>query len=178
MSARPWFLLALALILTGARARANDNDEDDPPGKIDLSLLFVGTVKDGAAARGRAARTKDFVDFLATQFASVESVDRNQFDPSLANGVDVVLLVAHSCFDSDKDRLGVYVYDPNTNSWAAEALAVPDKLGGNRKPKNGFYDPELSAVFVHTAGDSRDDGEIWVYRYKRRPAGPPRPAGE
>jgi hypothetical protein len=79
---------------------------------------------------------------------------------------DVVLLVVHSHFDSDKARLGVYVYDPGKNSWSDEALAVPDKLGGSNKPKNGFYDPELNAVFVHTAGDSQDDGEVWVYRYK------------
>jgi hypothetical protein len=88
MSARPWFLLALILI--GARARAED--EDGRLAKIDLSLLFVGTMKDAPTARGQAARTKDFVDFLSTQFTSVTAADRNQFDPSLANGVDVVLL--------------------------------------------------------------------------------------
>ena len=80
---------------------------------------------------------------------------------------DVVLLVVHSFFDSDKDNVGVSLYDPNTNSWTAEALAIPTKLSGSHKPKNGFYDPELNAVFLHTAGDSQDDGVIWVYRYKR-----------
>jgi hypothetical protein len=29
-----------------------------------------------------------------------------------------------------------------------------------------LYDAELNAVFVHSAGDSRDDGVIRVYRYK------------
>jgi hypothetical protein len=84
---------------------------------------------------------------------------------------DVVLLVVHSFFDSDKDRLGVYVYNPKANSWSSEGLAVPDKLGGNNKPKNGFYDPASNAVFIHTAGDSQDDGVIWVYRYRRAAAG-------
>jgi hypothetical protein len=65
------------------------------------------------------------------------------------------------------ERLGVYVYDPNTNAWADEVLAVPEKLGHNRQAKNGFYDPELNVVFLHSAGDSRDDGTIWVFRYRQ-----------
>ena len=88
MSARPLFLLALALF--GARARASD--VEDTPAKVDLSLLFVGTTKDTAAAKNRAARTRDFVDYLGTQFTSVTAVDRDRFDASLADGVDVVLL--------------------------------------------------------------------------------------
>ena len=79
---------------------------------------------------------------------------------------DVVLLIVHSTFDSGKSKPGVYVYDPQSNSWAAEALAIPGKLSGDNKPKNGFYDPAANAVFIHTAGDSQDDGIIWVYRYK------------
>jgi hypothetical protein len=80
---------------------------------------------------------------------------------------DKVLLVFHSFHDDAPERLGVYAYDPNTNAWADEALPVPDKLGRNRQAKNGFYDPELNAVFIHSAGDSEDDGTIWVYRYRR-----------
>jgi hypothetical protein len=34
--------------------------------------------------------------------------------------------------------------------------------------KNGFYGAELNAVFLHSAGDSRDDGVIWAYRYKNK----------
>ncbi len=80
---------------------------------------------------------------------------------------DKVLLVFHSFHDDTPERLGVYVYDPNTNAWDDEALPVPDKLGRSRQVKNGFYDPELNAVFIHSAGDSEDDGTIWVYRYRR-----------
>ena len=80
---------------------------------------------------------------------------------------DKVLLVFHSCHDDVPERLGVYVYDPNANAWADEALPVPDKLGRNRQAKNGFYDLELNAVFIHSAGDSEDDGTIWAYRYRR-----------
>jgi len=80
---------------------------------------------------------------------------------------DRVLLVFHSHHDDLPERLGVYVYDPNSNAWADDALAIPEKLGRDGQMKNGFYDPALGVVFLHTAGDSRDDGTIWVYRYKR-----------
>ena len=32
-----------------------------------------------------------------------------------------------------------------------------------------IYDPELGVVFLHSAGDSHDDGTIWVYRHRRKP---------
>jgi len=79
---------------------------------------------------------------------------------------DRVLLVFHSFHNDTPDRLGVYVYDPNANAWAEEALPVPEKLGLNRQPKNGFYDPELNAVFLHSAGDSENDSTVWAYRYR------------
>jgi hypothetical protein len=78
---------------------------------------------------------------------------------------DRVLLVLHSFHYSKPDRLGVYVYDPVANSWAAEPLPLPKGLR-NRQVKNGFYDPALNAVFLHSASDSGDDGVIWVYRYR------------
>ncbi len=81
---------------------------------------------------------------------------------------DVVLLVMHSFHDDEPERLGVYVYDPKTNAWADEPLLIPDELGKNRQAKNGFYDPELNAVFIHSAGDSDDNGTMWVYRYKQK----------
>jgi hypothetical protein len=79
---------------------------------------------------------------------------------------DRVLLVFHSHFDDRPERLGVYIYDPEKNAWSAEPLDLPARLGRNGQPKNGFYDAALGVVFLHTAGDSRDDGTIWVYRYK------------
>jgi hypothetical protein len=81
---------------------------------------------------------------------------------------DVVLLVVASYFDSEKERTGVYVYDPAANAWSAEARPIPEKLSGNHKPKNGFYDPTLNAVILHTAGDSQDDGVMWAYRHRAR----------
>ena len=78
---------------------------------------------------------------------------------------DKVLLVMHSYHYGKPDRLGVYVYDPEANAWAEEPLALPGKLR-NTQVKNGFHDAELNAVFLHSAGDSSDDGVIWAYRYK------------
>jgi hypothetical protein len=81
---------------------------------------------------------------------------------------DVVLLLRHSNFYEDtRQHVGVFVYDPEANAWT-EAGSVPDALAFNQKPKNGFYDPELNAVFIHTADDSEDDGIIWAYRFRRR----------
>lgn len=80
---------------------------------------------------------------------------------------DKVLLVFHSHHDDTPDKLGVYVYDPDANQWLDDPLPVPDELGRNRQAKNGFYDPELNAVFVHSAGDSDDNSTMWVFRYRR-----------
>jgi hypothetical protein len=78
---------------------------------------------------------------------------------------DRVLLLQHSYHYGKPDRLGVYVYDPQANAWAEVPLPLPAKLR-NTQVKNGFYDAELNAIFLHSAGDSQDDGVIWAYRYK------------
>jgi hypothetical protein len=80
---------------------------------------------------------------------------------------DRVLLACHSSHYSTEDRLGLYVYDPGANAWDEKPLELPKKLR-NRQVKNGFYDPERNALFLHSAGDSRDDGVIWAYRYRNR----------
>ncbi len=61
---------------------------------------------------------------------------------------------------------GIFVYDPNTNSWADP---IPFAADG---PKfhfaaNTFYDRELNVYFCHVAGDSSDNGVMWVYRHKQ-----------
>ena len=43
-----------------------------------------------------------------------------------------------------------------------KTLRVPERLGHDRQANSGFYDPEINVVFLHSAGDSRDDGTIWV----------------
>jgi len=61
---------------------------------------------------------------------------------------------------------GIYVYNPNTNSWADP---IPFSATGPtfRFAANTFFDRELNAFFCHVAGDSNDDGVMWVYRYKK-----------
>jgi hypothetical protein len=61
---------------------------------------------------------------------------------------------------------GIYTYHPGTNTWSETPLAMPKEkeLGACL---NSFYSPELNAHFVHGAGDSQDNGVMWVYRYKK-----------
>lgn len=61
---------------------------------------------------------------------------------------------------------GIYVYDPKANSWA-DPIPFPSKGPQFRFAANTFYDRELNAYFCHVAGDSSDDGVMWVYRYKK-----------
>jgi hypothetical protein len=81
---------------------------------------------------------------------------------------DKVILVMHTAGDDKAERIGIYVYDPEANAWSDERLEVDPKLAKDRRPKNGFYDPEQGVIYLHTAGDSNDDGTIWVYRPKRK----------
>lgn len=79
---------------------------------------------------------------------------------------DKVLLIRHSGHYDTAERRGTYVYDPETNAWTEEPLALPEGLR-HRQVKNGFFDSGLNVVFIHSAGDSQDDGVIWAYRFKR-----------
>src|SRR5690606_29269393 len=51
---------------------------------------------------------------------------------------DKVLLFVHSHGYTDPQTVGIYVYDPESNAWAAEALKYPEKFD-LRKQKTGFY---------------------------------------
>jgi hypothetical protein len=44
------------------------------------------------------------------------------------------------------------------------APRAPEKWG---QCANAFYDPALNAHFFHVAGDSDENGTVWVYRHKR-----------
>ena len=61
---------------------------------------------------------------------------------------------------------GIFVYDPKSNSWADQ---IPFPANGPKfhYAANTFFDRELNAYFCHVAGDSEDDGVMWVYRYKK-----------
>ena len=61
---------------------------------------------------------------------------------------------------------GVYVYNPKSNSWA-DPIPFPADGPKFQYAANTFFDRELNAYFCHVAGDSKDDGIMWVYRYKK-----------
>lgn len=60
---------------------------------------------------------------------------------------------------------GIFVYDPKTNSWE-DPIPLPANGPKFQYAANTFYDRELNAYFCHVAGDSSDNGVMWVYRYK------------
>lgn len=61
---------------------------------------------------------------------------------------------------------GVFVYNPKTNFWA-DPIPFPADGPEFHFAANTFFDRELNAYFCHIAGDSKDDGVMWVYRYKK-----------
>lgn len=68
--------------------------------------------------------------------------------------------------DDPGRKQGIYVYDPATNTWA-DPLPIPSEvIKAIRNGNYGCYVPELNAYFCHFASDSRDNGTMWVYRYK------------
>jgi hypothetical protein len=79
---------------------------------------------------------------------------------------DVLLLLRHSNHYDKEDLTGVYAYDAEKNAWA-EGTPLPEKLS-KKSMKNGYFDPRLNAVFLHSAGDSVDNGTIWAYRFRKR----------
>jgi hypothetical protein len=68
-------------------------------------------------------------------------------------------------YDPGPESKGVYVYDPNTNSWSDKLQSLPKEFHGCGV--NAFYCPELNAHIMHCAGDSAEGGVISVYRYKQ-----------
>lgn len=82
---------------------------------------------------------------------------------------DVVVLIRHH-----EPGRGVYVYDPNNNAWTQMPGGLPGFWPSSRgfKAASGFYHPRLNAHFVFAAGDSRDNGRVFVYRLRRTSSGP------
>ncbi len=74
---------------------------------------------------------------------------------------DVVVLNVYR--DSPQKR-GIYIYDPAANTWNGKPRPIPEQFVP-RLNLNAFYDPERNVHVYHAAGDSEDNGVIWVYRY-------------
>jgi hypothetical protein len=76
---------------------------------------------------------------------------------------DVVVMFNHNCGEEGSSGYrGIFIYDPNTNAWSD--MPLPKDIKGHA---NSFYCPDLNVHFIHTAGDSTDNGTMWVYRYKQ-----------
>ena len=70
--------------------------------------------------------------------------------------------------DGRGPRRGVYAYDPQTNAWV-EPLPLPPEVAASIKNGNyGCYDPASNAYYCHFASDSRDDGTMWAYRFRKK----------
>ncbi len=61
---------------------------------------------------------------------------------------------------------GIFVYDPKMDSWA-DPLPFPADGPKFQFAANTCYDRELNVHFCHVAGDSNDNGVMWVYRHKK-----------
>ncbi len=66
-------------------------------------------------------------------------------------------------YGGEKAERGIFLYSPSANTWTEAAARFPEKWG---QCINAFYDPVLKVYFFHVAGDSDDNGTIWVYRHK------------
>lgn len=94
--------------------------------------------------------------------SSYESVFH--YDP-VADALVVIRL--YTTKDEPGLRRGVYVYNPETNTWADPLPLPPEVAKAIRNGNFAFHDPELNAYFCYFASDSTDDGTMWVYRYKK-----------
>ena len=52
-------------------------------------------------------------------------------------------------------------------TWARRPAPRPPALADPNLMHTGFYDPELNVHLWHAAGDGRDNGTMWAYRYRR-----------
>ncbi len=99
---------------------------------------------------------------------------------------DVVVLVSYR----EKDKNGMYIYDPAANAWLNDTPKAPPAGWLGEFPSiSAFYDPVNNAHYYYRATDSSDQRlKFWVYRYKAVPpattqpepkaAAPPPPAAD
>jgi len=126
-----------------------------PDGKVTHDLMAYDVATDAwmdLNPKGDAALTFD-----GGECSNVASV---QYDS--AN--DVALIFSFGRQPSFAER-SVVAYSPDKN----ELTSATKKIDGDLRngQHNCFYDPELNAHFIFTAGDSTPGGKMFVYRYKR-----------
>lgn len=135
------------------RDRIYHHGHGDKPGKDSFLIYDVGA---NAWSRPEPKGTGPAYS------SSYESIFN--YDPASDS---LVVIRLYTTKDEPGLRRGVYVYDPKTNAWA-EPLPLPDEVVKSIRNGNfGFFDPVLQAYFCYFAGDSNDDGTMWVYRHKK-----------
>ena len=77
------------------------------------------------------------------------------------SAIDRVVLIRHG-----GQKTGVYVYDPDRNAWADTVVPLPSFWRASLA-SSGFFHPELGVHYVFSAGDSRDNGRMAVFRAPR-----------
>ena len=63
----------------------------------------------------------------------------------------------------------VYTYRPADDRWSSRPLPEKVRKAVSYPQHHASYDPEINVCFYFVASDSRDNGRMFVYRYKRRP---------
>lgn len=117
--------------------------------------FFVYDIKTKAWSK---PQPKGTAPFFASSYESIFNLD--------AANDKLVIIRLYQTKDEPGYRRGIYVYDPETNTWA-DPLPLPPEIVKSIKNGNyGWYDSKLNAYFCHFASDSTDDGTMWTYRYK------------
>ena len=116
---------------------------------------MIYDVQDNACSKPQPKGTGPFY------CSSYESI----FNFDTVNG-ELVVIRLYQTKDEAGFRSGVYVYNPETNTWADPLPLPAEVVESVRNGNYGFYDPVLNTYFCHFASDSADDGTMWAYRYK------------
>ena len=81
---------------------------------------------------------------------------------------DVVLLFWHTPGRGRDKEKAIYAYHPETNEWEVVAENVSEMKRGRYAQWSGHYNPKLNVFLLHAADDSRNNGTMLAYRYKRK----------
>ena len=92
-----WKATLIVLAATGAPIPAPKTTRaagaDSSTGKFDLRILYVGANEQATGrAQGKAARSKEMVEFLKSRFTEVRAADRDRYERGSEAAADVVLL--------------------------------------------------------------------------------------
>ena len=91
--------------------------------------------------------------------------DSTVVSPSYTRGYPLVIERGSGCMVEDVDG-NVFLDCAAGIAVNATGHSHPEVVKAIRNGNYGFHDPVLNVYFCHFAGDSSDDGTMWVYRYR------------